>query len=48
MKDYILFEKGRFKLSFAWYDIWVGAFIDTTKSKVYICLIPTFLITIKL
>lgn len=28
------------RLIFAWYDIWVGIFIDQTKRKVYIALIP--------
>ncbi|MBI9066347.1 MAG: hypothetical protein JEZ09_03575 [Salinivirgaceae bacterium] len=47
MKDIKLIEIGKFRLSFAWYDIWIGAFMDTIKRKLYICLIPTLLITIK-
>jgi len=34
--------------SFAWYDLWIGAFIDAKKSKIYICPVPCFLITIHL
>ncbi|MCK4640613.1 MAG: hypothetical protein KAU06_04685 [Candidatus Marinimicrobia bacterium] len=32
----------RFVLSFAWYDIWLGAYIDRRGKAVYICLIPMF------
>ncbi len=46
LKDYVIFKKGKFKLSFAWYDLWLGIFVDTNKGKLYICLIPTLLITI--
>lgn len=28
------------KVIFAWYDIWIGIFIDKTKKKVYIFPIP--------
>jgi hypothetical protein len=48
MKDYKISEFGNFKLSFAWYDLWIGLFTDTNRRKLYICLIPTLLITIKL
>lgn len=48
MKEYKILEIRNFKLSFAWYDLWVGVFVDTNKRKIYICLIPTLLITIKL
>lgn len=47
MKDCIIFEYKNAKLSFAWYDLWIGLFIDKNKKKLYICLIPTLLITIK-
>ena len=46
MKDYILFNTSKFKISFAWYDLWIGVFIDTNKRRIYICPIPTILITI--
>jgi len=32
----------RIKFIFAWYDIWVGVFIDTDKRKLYIFPIPCF------
>jgi hypothetical protein len=35
------------KVSFAWYDMWVGVFIDRAKRTVYICPLPCLLITIK-
>lgn len=36
----------KIEMSFAWYDLWIGAFIDIEKKKLYICMLPTFLITI--
>lgn len=30
----------RVKPLFAWYDIWIGVFIDTKKSKIYILPLP--------
>lgn len=30
----------KIKPIFAWYDLWVGAFIDTQKKRVYILPIP--------
>jgi hypothetical protein len=45
-KDKVLYERGRFRLSYAWYDLWVGAFVDTKQQRVYICLFPGLLITI--
>lgn len=32
------------KLFFAWYDIWVGLFIDTKKKAIYLCPIPCVVI----
>lgn len=48
MKDIKIFEIGRVKLSIAWYDIWVGVFIDKEKRRLYICPIPCVLVTIKI
>jgi hypothetical protein len=48
MKDLTIFKTKRIRLSFAWYDIWIGAYIDTDKKRLYICLLPTLLITIQL
>lgn len=38
----------RLSITFAWYDIWVGVFIDRAKRRVYICPVPCLLITIYL
>jgi len=38
----------KISISFAWYDLWVGVFIDKQKRKIYICPIPTLLLTISL
>ena len=32
---------------FAWYDFWIGAFFDTKKNALYICIIPTLVIKIQ-
>lgn len=37
----------RISATFAWYDLWVGVYIDTKKQRVYICPLPTLLITIE-
>jgi hypothetical protein len=47
MKDYKIIELGNVRLSFAWYDLWIGLFVDKEKRKAYICLIPTLLLTIR-
>jgi hypothetical protein len=31
----------RIKPIFAWYDLWIGVFIDTKKKAVYIFPLPT-------
>jgi len=33
---------------FAWYDLWIGAYWDREFKKLYICLIPTFAIVIRI
>lgn len=35
-------------LTFAWYDLWVGIFIDRHKRRVYICPLPCLLLTLYL
>jgi hypothetical protein len=35
------------KIYFAWYDIWVGVFVDTKKRKIYICPLPCVVIEIQ-
>ena len=47
MKDPIIYRIKNIKLSFAWYDLWIGAYIDSHNKRIYICLIPTILLTIK-
>ncbi len=49
MQDINIFESKnkKFRLSFAWYDLWIGFFFDTKKKKIYICPMPMILITIK-
>lgn len=32
----------RISLFFRWYDLWVGAYIDTERQTVYICPVPMF------
>ena len=32
----------KFKLMFAWYDMWIGLFIDTKKKIVYFFPFPMF------
>lgn len=32
----------KIKFIFAWYDLWVGVFIDTLKSRLFIFPIPMF------
>lgn len=27
-------------LSFAWYDLWIGVYIDRTRRTVYVCPVP--------
>ena len=36
----------RIKIFFAWYDLWVGAYVDVPNSVLYVCLIPTLVIKI--
>jgi hypothetical protein len=48
MKDYKIFKFKNIKLSFAWYDLWIGLYIDKENKKLYVCLIPTLLLTITL
>jgi hypothetical protein len=33
---------------FAWYDIWIGVFIDRAKRKVYVFPVPCFGLVIEL
>ncbi|MAZ56194.1 hypothetical protein CL653_00170 [bacterium] len=48
MTDVKIFQTKRICLSFAWYDLWLGVFVDKQNHKLYICPLPTILITINL
>ncbi len=32
---------------FAWYDLWVGAYIDRERRRLYVCPLPCLLLTFK-
>jgi hypothetical protein len=34
-------------IRFAWYDLWVGAYIDRANRTLYACPLPTLLLTIR-
>ncbi len=34
------------KIFFAWYDLWIGVYIDRSNQAVYICLFPTIVIKV--
>jgi hypothetical protein len=34
----------RFKVAFAWYDLWIGAFWDRRAHILYICPLPCILL----
>lgn len=40
-------KKRRLKLQFKWFDLWVGIFIDTKKKIIYVCFVPTIIISFK-
>jgi len=37
----------RVRFSFAWYDLWVGAYYDRTKRTWYVCPLPMLLIEVR-
>jgi hypothetical protein len=37
-------HRRRFRVSFAWYDLWVGVFYDQRKRIVYVCPLPCVLL----
>lgn len=39
--------KWRVRLIFAWYDLWVGVFIDRPKRRVYVFPLPCIGVVIK-
>lgn len=38
----------RASLRFAWFDLWVGAYVDRERRRVYVCPLPCVLVTIEL
>jgi hypothetical protein len=40
-------QQMKIKIFFAWYDLWVGLYIDKENKTLYICLIPTVVIKIQ-
>jgi len=37
----------KLSLHFCWYDFWVGAYWDTAKRILYVCLIPMVVLRIQ-
>lgn len=38
----------RIRVYFAWYDLWIGLFVDVKKRRLYLCLLPTLVIELTL
>lgn len=36
------------RFSFAWYDLWVGVYIDRKNRRIYACPLPCLLVTVYL
>lgn len=36
------------RLFFAWYDLWVGAYIDRENRTIYVCILPTLVLSFSL
>ena len=39
-------KRKRIRFAFKWYDLWIGAYIDSEKRTVYICPLPCCVIAI--
>lgn len=37
----------RIKVKFAWYDLWIGAYIDRKNRVLYACPLPCLLIEVR-
>jgi hypothetical protein len=37
----------KIKVFVAWYDAWIGVFVDSKKRRVYICPIPCFVVMVE-
>lgn len=40
-------EASRVSVKFAWYDLWVGAYIDRKNRVLYVCPLPCILVTVR-
>lgn len=38
----------RVTLRLAWYDLWIGAYVDTAGRRLYVCPLPCVLVTVHL
>jgi hypothetical protein len=38
----------RVKVFFAWFDLWIGVYIDRPRRIVYVCPLPTLVIKVSL
>ena len=38
----------RVQVRFAWYDLWVGAYVDRAKRTLYVCPLPMLLVVVRL
>lgn len=38
----------RVSLSFAWYDLWIGAYYDRRNKTLYVCPLPCCLVEVRL
>ena len=39
-------QRRYFSVRFAWYDLWIGAYWDRKQRVLYVCPLPTLLVTI--
>lgn len=46
--DYLKSIARRPSMSFRWYDLWVGAYFDQEYQRLFICLLPTWVLRIDL
>ena len=48
MTDFPLLQIHRLRISFAWYDLWIGLFVDQSHHRLYFCPLPCLLFTFQL
>ena len=44
----ILWSRGRVTLLWAWFDLWIGAYLDVDGKALYLCPVPTICIRVSL